>query len=199
MIHYFGAISPFQCYWKGKEALGQCRAYWCHFCDITASCTKCSKITFVNKEMCLLVKYLLTSRIDLDVTCAVSHLMMAVCAGRLQSCWFPGRSRPALVKNGISLRQNPGDWTKDTENLYERTDNRGCLCTFRSHAHIPFLCSITCLWLVPISKGGKWRGFSENRHHPLFAFLAWRIHIYPHCLQKTAKPLQRHDYSQNTR
>lgn len=28
----------------------------------------------------------------------------------------------------------------------------------------------------------KWWGFNENLHHPLFAFLAWGIHIYLHCL-----------------
>lgn len=81
------------------------------------------------------------------------------------------------------------------EKPYESTDYKDCLYASRIHAHIPFLCSITCLWSVPISTGGKRRGFNENLHHSLFAFLAWRIHIYPHCLQKTKKLLQRHDYS----
>lgn len=88
--------------------------------------------------------------------------MMAVCAGRLQSCWFPGRSRPALAKTGTSLRQNPGDWTKDTQ----KTCIRGCLCTFQSHALIPFLCSITCVTCTYFQrrrmKGFQWEPSSSS-------------------------------------
>lgn len=43
------------------------------------------------------------------------------------------------------------------------------------------------------AEGGR-RAFSENFHHSLFAFLAWRIDIHLHRPQKATELLKRHDY-----
>lgn len=53
--------------------------------------------------------------------------------------------------------------------------------------------SVICLRSIPISTGGRRKGFNENLHHPLFAFLARRIDIHLHCLQKATKLLKRQD------